>query len=214
MFVIGLTGGIASGKSTAASHLRELGAEVIDADLLGHRIYEPGTRGFENVVRAFGDDIVAEDGTIDRRVLGGKVFGKPEELQRLTDIVWPLIRELAEHEIEQIGASDPDRVIVLEAAVLLEARWDDLADEVWVVVVDQSVAIERLVERNGMSREDAMARIRSQLSNRERLERSDRAIDNSASPDELRNALRLEWDRLATRHAQEQTNEAAAKAKP
>ena len=214
MFVIGLTGGIASGKSTAASHLRELGAEVIDADLLGHRIYEPGTRGFENVVRAFGDDIVAEDGTIDRRVLGGKVFGKPEELQRLTDIVWPLIRELAEHEIEQIGTSDPDRVIVLEAAVLLEARWDDLADEVWVVVVDQSVAIERLVERNGMSREDAMARIRSQLSNRERLERSDRAIDNSASPDELRNALRLEWDRLATRHAQEQTNEAAAKAKP
>ena len=214
MFVIGLTGGIASGKSTAASYLRELGAEVIDADLLGHRIYEPGTRGFENVVRAFGDDIVAEDGTIDRRVLGGKVFGKPEELQRLTDIVWPLIRELAEHEIEQIGASDPDRVIVLEAAVLLEAQWDDLADEVWVVVVDQSVAIERLVERNGMSREDAMARIRSQLSNRERLERSDRAIDNSASPDELRNALRLEWDRLATRHAQEQTNEAAAKAKP
>ncbi len=214
MSVIGLTGGIASGKSTAASYLRELGAEVIDADLLGHRIYEPGTRGFENVVRAFGDDIVAEDGTIDRRVLGGKVFGKPEELQRLTDIVWPLIRELAEHEVEQIGASDPDRVIVLEAAVLLEAQWDDLADEVWVVVVDPSVAIERLVERNGMSREDAMARIRSQLSNRERLERSDRAIDNSASPDELRNALRLEWDRLATRHAQEQTNEAAAKAKP
>ena len=214
MFVIGLTGGIASGKSTAASHLRELGAEVIDADLLGHRIYEPGTRGFENVVRAFGDDIVAADGTIDRRVLGGKVFGKPEELQRLTDIVWPLIRELAEHEIEQIGASDPDGVIVLEAAVLLEARWDDLADEVWVVVVDQSVAIERLVERNGMSREDAMARVRSQLSNRERLERSDRAIDNSASPDELRNALRLEWDRLATRHAQEQTDEAVAKAKP
>ena len=214
MFVIGLTGGIASGKSTAASYLRELGAEVIDADQLGHRVYEPETRGFDSVVRAFGDDVVAADGTIDRRVLGGKVFGKPEELQRLTDIVWPLIRELAEHEIQQIGASDPERVIVLEAAVLLEAHWDDLVDEVWVVVVDQSVAIERLVERNGMSRDDALARIRSQLSNRERLERSDRAIDNSASPDVLSNALRLEWDRLTTRHSQGQTDEAAGKAKP
>lgn len=213
MFVIGLTGGIASGKSTAATYLRELGAEVIDADRLGHRVYEPGTRGFESVVRAFGDDVVAADGEIDRRVLGGKVFGKPEELRRLTDIVWPLIRELAEHEIEQIGASDPERVIVLEAAVLLEAQWDDLVDEVWVVVVDESVAIERLVERNGMSREDALARIRSQLSNRERLERSDRAIDNSASPDELRNELRSEWGRLARRHPQVETDEAAGKAK-
>ncbi len=214
MFVIGLTGGIASGKSTAATYLRELGAEVIDADRLGHRVYEPGTRGFEGVVQAFGDDVVAADGTIDRRALGGKVFGKPEELQRLTDIVWPLIRELAEHEIEQIGASDPERVIVLEAAVLLEAHWDDLVDEVWVVVVDESVAIGRLGERDGMSREDALARIRSQLSNRERLERSDRAIDNSASPDELRNGLRSEWERLATRHPQGHTDEAARKAKP
>ncbi len=213
MFVIGLTGGIASGKSTAATDLRELGAEVIDADRLGHRVYEPGTRGFERVVQAFGDDVVAADGTIDRRALGGKVFGKPEELRRLTDIVWPLIRELAEHEIEQIGASDPERVIVLEAAVLLEAHWDDLVDEVWVVVVDESVAIERLVERDGMSRADALARIRSQLSNRERLERSDRAIDNSESPAELSNGLRSEWERLARRHPQGRTDEAAGKAK-
>ncbi len=212
MFVIGLTGGIASGKSTASSYLSELGAAVIDADRLGHRVYEPGTRGFDRVVRAFGDDIVAEDGTIDRRILGGKVFGKPEELRRLTDIVWPLIRELAEQEIGEIGASNPQRVIVLEAAVLLEAQWDDLVDEVWVVVVDQSVAIERLVERDGMSRDAALARIRSQLSNRERLERADRAIDNSASPGELRSGLRLEWDRLAAR--QRQTDEAAGKANP
>ncbi len=212
MFVIGLTGGIASGKSTASSYLSELGAAVIDADRLGHRVYEPGTHGFDSVVRAFGDDIVAEDGTIDRRILGGKVFGKPEELRRLTDIVWPLIRELAEQEIGEIGASNPQRVIVLEAAVLLEAQWDDLVDEVWVVVVDQSVAIERLVERDGMSRDAALARIRSQLSNRERLERADRAIDNSASPGELGSGLRLEWDRLEAR--QRQTDEAAGKANP
>ncbi len=212
MFVIGLTGGIASGKSTASSYLSELGAALIDADRLGHRVYEPGTRGFDSVVRAFGDDIVGEDGTIDRRVLGGKVFGKPEELRRLTDIVWPLIRELAEQEIGDIGASNAQCVIVLEAAVLLEAQWDDLVDEVWVVVVDQNVAIKRLVERDGMSRDAALARVRSQLSNRERLERADRAIDNSASPAELRSGLRLEWDRLAER--QRQTGGAAGKANP
>ncbi len=199
MLVIGLTGGIAAGKSTAASLLRELGAAVIDADRLGHRVYEPGTRGFDRVVEAFGPNVIADDGTIDRRVLGGKVFGKPETLKTLTDIVWPLIRELAAEEIEQLRAEDADRVVVLEAAVLLEADWDDLVDEVWVVVVDPEVAIERLVLRDGMSRDDALARIRSQLSNRERLERSDRAIDNSGTPDELRGRLRLEWERLEQR---------------
>ncbi|MEE9280537.1 MAG: dephospho-CoA kinase [Myxococcota bacterium] len=199
MLVIGLTGGIAAGKSTAASLLRELGAAVIDADRLGHRVYEPGTRGFDRVVEDFGRDVVAGDGTIDRRALGDKVFGKPEALKRLTDIVWPLIRELAAEEIEQLAAEDADRVIVLEAAVLLEADWDDLVHEVWVVVVEPEIAIERLVSRDGMSRDDALARIRSQLSNRERLQRSDRAIDNSATPDELRGHLRLEWERLEQR---------------
>ena len=196
MLVIGLTGGIAAGKSTAASLLVELGAAVIDADRLGHRVYEPGTCGFDRVGEAFGPDVVAGDGTIDRRALGGKVFGKPEALKRLTDIVWPLIRELAAEEIEQLRAGDTDRVVVLEAAVLLEADWDDLVDEVWIVVVEPEVAIERLVARDGMSRDDALARIRSQLSNRERLERSDRVVDNSGTPDELRGHLRLEWERL------------------
>src|SRR5262245_9392776 len=92
MTVIGLTGGIASGKSTVGEQLRVLGAVLIDADRVGHRSYEPGTPGFEKVVNAFGHDVVARDGTIDRRVLGGKVFGAPEELKRLNEIVWPEIR--------------------------------------------------------------------------------------------------------------------------
>jgi dephospho-CoA kinase len=83
MTIIGLTGGIASGKSTASEHLQGLGALVVDADRLGHRVYEPGTPGFEQIVNAFGHDLVAEDGTIDRRILGGKVFGAPEEMKRL-----------------------------------------------------------------------------------------------------------------------------------
>ncbi|MDZ7728390.1 MAG: dephospho-CoA kinase [Dehalococcoidia bacterium] len=107
MIVIGLTGGIASGKSTVTQFFREHDVPVIDADLLGHKTYEPGTPTFKQVVEAFGDDLVAEDGTIDRKVLGGKVFGKPEELKRLTDIVWPGIRALASEEIEGYRGARP-----------------------------------------------------------------------------------------------------------
>ncbi|MBT5774318.1 MAG: dephospho-CoA kinase, partial [Dehalococcoidia bacterium] len=102
MTIIGLTGGIASGKSTASERLKELGGLVVDADRLGHRVYDPGTPGFEKIVNAFGHDLVAEDGSIDRRILGGKVFGAPDEMKRLTDIAWPEIRRMAGEEFAKL----------------------------------------------------------------------------------------------------------------
>ena len=135
--IIGLTGGIASGKSTAAKRLGEWGAHVIDADQLGHRAYLKDTPAFHAVVAAFGGDTVGEDGEIDRRVLGGKVFGDPAKLKLLTDIVWPAIRDLAADEIQSVQSAEPERIIVLEAAVLLEAGWQDLVDEIWATVVDR-----------------------------------------------------------------------------
>ena len=197
MPVIGLTGGIASGKSTAASHLESLGAQRIDADQLGHRVYEPGTPGFAKVVAEFGAELIGADGGIDRQVLGAKVFGHPEAMRRLTDIVWPEIRALAEARIAEIRSDQPNAVVVLEAAVLLEANWDDLVDEVWVVLVEEEMAIERLKERNGLSRDEALARIRSQLSNDERSARADVSIQNSGSLSDLYAQLRAEWKRLA-----------------
>ena len=136
LFTIGLTGGIASGKSTAARYLGELGAQVIDADRLGHRAYEPDTAAFRQVVDVFGDAVVAADGTINRRALGSKVFGQPSQLKKLTDIVWPEIRRLADLEIEAERARRPDGVVVLEAAVMIEAGWQRSLDEVWVVAVE------------------------------------------------------------------------------
>ena len=133
MHVIGLTGGIASGKTTVTRFFREKGIPVIDADLLGHRTYEPGSETFRAVVKTFGDDLVAADGSIDRKVLGAKVFGKPDELKRLTDIVWPGIRKLASEELSELETGG-NAVACLEAAVLFEAGWEDLVDEVWVVV--------------------------------------------------------------------------------
>ena len=197
---IGLTGGIASGKSTVVELLREFGAATIDADKLGHQTYEPGTDTFNAVVAAFGDELVADDGTIDRRVLGGKVFGKPDELKRLTDIVWPGIRALAAAKLQRLAAEGTE-IAVLEAAVLIEAEWQDLVDEVWVVSVSPAAARERLMARNNMSAEDADARINSQLSNDERLQHADIVLDTDCPLNEVRGRVEATWTALARRCA-------------
>lgn len=197
MTVIGLTGGIASGKSTAAKHLASLGASVIDADLLGHRAYEPGTDAHAAVAATFGADVVGSDGRIDRKVLGGKVFGRPEALKRLTDIVWPEIRRLARLEIERARGQAPDQPVVLEAAVLFEAGWQDDVDEVWVVVVDRETAIERATRRDGADRAAIERRIDSQLSNDERRRRADVVIDNNGDEAGLIEQLNVQWARLS-----------------
>lgn len=199
MTVIGLTGGIASGKSTAAERLGSLGAVVIDADRVGHRVYDPGTPGFEKVVNEFGHDLVADDGSIDRKILGGKVFGNQEQMDRLTGIVWPEIRRLATEDIAEIKREDPDRVIVFEAAVLIEADWQDMVDEVWVVSVKPATAIERLVKRNKMTAEQAQARLDSQLSNREREEHADVKINNSDTLEKLEGRVDRVWKALQKR---------------
>ena len=179
--MICLTGGLASGKSTAVKHLADKGAAVIDADILGHQAYNPGTAAFEAVVAAFGEEVRGNDGQIDRKALGGKVFGKPEELRKLTDIVWPEIRRLAELEIDNITASNPDAIIVLEAAVLFEAGWEDMGEEIWVLTVDRETAIERSMARDNAPRDAVERRLDSQLSNEVRTSRADVVITNDGS---------------------------------
>lgn len=192
MRVIGLTGGIAAGKSTVSETLRDLGAVVIDADKVGHEAYQPGADAYEALVSHFGREIVADDGQIDRRKLGGIVFADPAQRQALQDIVWPRMKQmmrdrLAEHRAQGVGA------VVIEAAVLIEAGWTDLVDEVWVVQVDVPVALSRLMSRNGLSEADAMARINSQLSNNERAAYAQVVIDNSGTIDEARARVRTAW---------------------
>jgi dephospho-CoA kinase len=177
--VIGLTGGIASGKSTAARYLESKGALLIDADLLGHQAYEPDTGAYKAIIDTFGPGVVAEDRSIDRKALGGEVFGKPERLKQLTDIVWPEIRRLAEAQIAAYRTTEPEAPVVLEAAVLFEAGWEDAVEEIWVVVVDPDIAIERAMERDNVPAELVQKRIDAQLSNDERKAKADVAIDNS-----------------------------------
>lgn len=194
--VICLTGGLASGKSTAARFLQEQGAHVIDADVLGHRTYEPGSPAHAQVVAAFGADVLAADGRIDRKALGARVFGKPAELRKLTDIVWPAIRALAAEDIARVRAAGDKRVIVLEAAVLFEAGWQDLGDEAWVNIVDREVAIARAMERDKIARSTVESRLDSQLSNAERIARADVVIDNNGTPEAMLAQLRGQWERI------------------
>lgn len=195
--IIGLTGGIASGKSTAARYLAELGAFVIDADKLGHQVYEPDTPGHRAVVAAFGDDILAEDGTINRRALGAKVFGKPDELKRLTDIAWPEIRRMGEAQIATAKAENATRPVIVEAAVLFEAGWESLGDEVWVVIADPAKAVARAVERDGFDESEVKKRLDAQLSNEERSARANVVIENNTSLEALTRQLDEHYQRIS-----------------
>ena len=194
--VIGLTGGIASGKSTAARILGRYGAHVIDADKLGHRAYLKGTDAFAQVVETFGSEVIGDDGEIDRAALGAKVFGEGNRLSELTAIVWPAIRKMAEAEINEVKEQDPGRIVVLEAAVLLEAGWEGMADQVWMTIVDRDVAIERATARDGVDKEAIEARLDAQLSNDERRAQADRVIDNSADEAQLITQLEELWSTL------------------
>ena len=191
--VIGLTGGIASGKSTAARHLETRGALMIDADKLGHRAYEPDTDAFRKVVEAFGDDIVGDDGQINRRALGGKVFGNPGELDRLTGIVWPEIRKMALAEIDAARTEGKTKAVVLEAAVLLEAGWQDIVDEVWVVYAEREQAIARAMARDGLDEAAVSARIDAQMTNEQRIKQGDVAFENATTAEALCERLDERW---------------------
>jgi dephospho-CoA kinase len=197
LITIGLTGGIASGKSVVSQMLAKLGAQVVDVDRVAHETYRAGSPGHAQLRAAFGDQVVGPDGEIDRRVLGGLVFGKPDEMKRLTDIVWPLTRaRIEEMKRDQSGTRG---VLVFEAAVLIEAGWVPLMDEVWVVTVPVDIARQRLMARNGITEEQANARIESQLTNAEREAGATVVIDNSQDLAQLERNVDQAWSELQER---------------
>uniref|UniRef100_A0A8B9F6F1 Bifunctional coenzyme A synthase n=1 Tax=Amazona collaria TaxID=241587 RepID=A0A8B9F6F1_9PSIT len=169
-YVIGLTGGTGSGKTSIARLLGGLGAFLIDADKLGHAVYVPGGPAYKQVVATFGAEILSEDGTINRKVLGAKVFGN-QRLKSLTDIVWPEIARMVKEQIREAEAQGK-AVCVLDAAVLLEAGWQDMVHEVWVAVIPEDEAVRRVVARDGLSEEAARRRLRSQMGNGQRVQRA------------------------------------------
>ena len=192
MLVIGLTGGIGTGKSEAARQLVSLGAELIDADVVGHEAYAPNAEAWRRVVEAFGEGILGPNGEIDRRSLGAIVFSDPDQLARLNGIMHPLMARMVQEKIDGFREQGAD-VVVVEAALLFEAGWDSLVEEVWVTDAPEESVIGRLALRNGMSEEEARRRVSSQMSRTERLSRADIVIDNSADVAAMRKAIDELW---------------------
>lgn len=197
MRLIGLTGGIASGKSTAAKILAALGLPVLDTDEVVHRLLEPGGAAYPRVVETFGPDILDGKGRIDRGRLGKKVFADPEARGRLEAIVHPLVEAEVRRWIAQQEAEGHDWA-VLEVPLLVEAGWDRWVDEVWVVDVPVEVQVERLMRERGFSREEALSRIQAQIPREARLARATRVIANRGTVEELEAELHRAWQELSS----------------
>jgi len=193
--VIGLTGGIGAGKSTVSQYLAELGAVIIDADKVGHEAFKPDTEAWREVVQTFGKAVLTPAGEINRKKLGEIVFNNPEALSRLNQIMHPRMYEMVKEQIEEYRQQGV-KVVVLEAAVLIEAKWTPLVDELWVTVAPEAMVLERLKKQRGLDEERILARLHSQLSNEERAKYADVVISNDGDIDELKGKVKELWGRL------------------
>lgn len=195
MVVIGLTGSICSGKSTVSQFLTELGAVVLDADKLGHEILEPGTEAWEEVVNAFGEEILRDGGEVDRQKLGEIVFQNTEALAKLNQITHPRMYRIAEKKIDELKRRGSE-VIVLEAPLLVEAGWLPLVDQVWVTIANEKTMVHRLCQRSGLSEAQALARIHSQFSAEEKTKYADAVIDTDCMLSEVEAKVKEHWEAL------------------
>jgi len=206
MKVIGLTGGIGSGKSTVSRFLKELGAVIIDTDKVGHELFKPDTDAWREVVAAFGRQVLTPQGEVDRNKLGEIVFADPAARDRLNRIMHPRIRQWVKAEIKQYRRRGV-KLLVLEVPLLVEVplsmragepSLSDEVDEVWVTVAPEATVLKRLKERGGMPEEQILARIRSQLSSEERARHADVIIDTDCSLNELKAKVRELWQARLT----------------
>jgi dephospho-CoA kinase len=186
MLKVGLTGGIAVGKSHVSQFLTELGCYVFDADKVARDVVLPGKIGYEKVLSEFGSEIVDSDGTINRARLGQIIFNDPEKRQRLNEILHPIIIDEQNSLIEKIAEQDRDAIIVIDAALMIESGSYKRFDKLIVVYCDRELQIERLMKRNNYSREDAEARIASQMPTEEKRKYADYEINTSSTLDETK----------------------------
>lgn len=194
MLVIGLTGGIGTGKTEVSRLLEQLGATVINADQVGHEAYTPHSGAWQEVVKAFGEDILQESGEIDRRKLGGIVFADPERLTTLNGIMHPRMADIVREKLGILETQGTD-IAVVEAAVLFEAGWDALVGEVWTTESPVERVVERLQQRNGFAPEEIRKRIASQMPPEDRIRRADEVIRNDGELEDLETAVREVWKR-------------------
>lgn len=194
MLVIGLTGGIGTGKTEVSRLLQDLGAVVINADQVGHEAYTPHSEAWEDVVKAFGEGILQPNGEIDRSKLGGVVFANADQMAVLNGIMHPRMAAIVQDKLWSLEVEGVE-VAVVEAAVLFEAGWDKLVNEVWTTESSLESVVARLQERNGFEPAEIRKRIDSQMSSEERARRADQVISNTGKLDDLEAAVQEIWKR-------------------
>lgn len=192
MKIIGLTGGIASGKSTASGILRELGAYIVDADRIAREIMTPGSEALSEVVKAFGESVLNPDKSLKRSELARIVFNDPEGLLILNRITHPRIIAAVKEKIQELAPIQ--EILILDAALLIELNLESLVDETWLLCVPPETQIERLLSREAMSREDAEKIIQAQLPLEVKMKAADICIDNTGTPEELYSKIKKLWD--------------------
>jgi dephospho-CoA kinase len=186
MHIVGLTGGIGSGKTSVSTMLRDLGYQVIDADAITREVQAPGQPTLAAIIEAFGAEVLQEDGTLDRAALAARVFSDPQQLAVLNAIVHPAVGAEIDRRLDEHRPTDA--VVVLDVPLLVESGRDDL--ELLIVVdVEPEVAVRRLVDHRGFAESDARARIANQVDRQARLAKADVVIDNNGSPDDLARAV-------------------------
>ena len=193
MFKIGLTGGIASGKSTVLTYFKDKGIPYIDADIVAREVVEPGTKGLEAIVAAFGTDVLHGDRTLNREVLGAIIFHNEKKRQQLNGC----LKEHIQNRIMELTAHYEalhTPVLLYDIPLLIEGEWYTMMDEVWLVYVNESTQIERLMNRNGFTKEDALARIKSQMRLDDKRTYADVIIDNNGTPQALKEKLDTIWN--------------------
>ena len=195
MIVIGLTGGIGTGKTEVSRILRGLGAAVVNADLAAHEVYSKGREGWAEIVAAFGEGVITAEGSVDRSKLAALVFEDETALTRLNSIVHPRARTIVEAELERLREEGAG-VAVVEAPLLLEAGWADMVDQVWVTVAAPLQAVERAAARSRLTPREVEERIAAQMTQEERVALADVIIDNGSGICELERAVEEEWRSL------------------
>jgi dephospho-CoA kinase len=193
MLNIGLTGGIGSGKTTVTKILAELGATVMDADKIAHSTYAPGGPAYDGVVAAFGKEVLAPDGSVDRSKLGPIVFKEPAKLTALTNAVWPATKQRIREMIADARAKGERKPIVVEAAILIEANWQSVFDEIWLITAAKDFVIARVERERGLKPEQTEARIKAQLSDEERRKHATIVIENNGTLAQLQEQLATIW---------------------
>lgn len=187
--ILGLTGGIACGKSTISAYLKEFGIPVIDADECSRAVVEKGSIGLEKLTEIFGNKILKNDGTLNRKALGQIVFSDSEQLSLLNSVMEPLIREEISRRLNQENNAD---LVVLDAPLLIEQHYDKICDFIMTIDVPKKIQLERLIERDKLSEDEAKSRIESQLSSRERNGFADVVIDSSGTVEQTRKQV-IKW---------------------